>query len=53
MIVFNSHQNLSIQQQRQLLPVHASRRELLYAVERYQVSIVVGATGSGKTTQVP
>jgi len=29
------------------------RRELLYLVERHAVTVVVGETGSGKTTQIP
>ncbi|CAG8532054.1 4999_t:CDS:10 [Paraglomus brasilianum] len=44
---------LSIQQQRQILPIYKSRNQLLYLVEKYQVTIVVGQTGSGKTTQLP
>ena len=44
---------LSLQDQRARLPVARHRLELLYAVESHAVTIVVGATGSGKTTQVP
>ena len=35
------------------LPICESRRVLLYLVERYQVVVVVGHTGCGKTTQIP
>ena len=35
------------------LPIHSQRREILYALEQHQVLIVVGETGSGKTTQIP
>lgn len=35
------------------LPIAAQRDSILYALERHQVLIVVGETGSGKTTQIP
>jgi ATP-dependent helicase HrpA len=35
------------------LPVSARREEILRAIEENQVIIVAGATGSGKTTQLP
>ena len=35
------------------LPVVARREELAQAIEKYQVVIVCGETGSGKTTQLP
>ncbi len=38
---------------RKSLPVYQLREEFLAAVAEYQVLIVVGETGSGKTTQVP
>ena len=41
-----------IQVQRKLLPIYAYREDLLTAIDEYQVLIVVGETGSGKTTQV-
>ena len=47
------HRALTLPQQRALLPIAKVRRELLYAVERYQCVVVVGETGSGKTTQLP
>ncbi|KAI9696136.1 MAG: hypothetical protein M1820_008277 [Bogoriella megaspora] len=43
----------SIEQVRQKLPVYAYRKEFLGALEQHQVLIVVGETGSGKTTQLP
>ncbi|KAJ0402879.1 hypothetical protein P43SY_000493 [Pythium insidiosum] len=52
-VLFNPHFRLPLAQQRQRLPVFAHRREILYAVERHATTILVGATGSGKTTQVP
>ncbi|KAF8332542.1 P-loop containing nucleoside triphosphate hydrolase protein [Amanita rubescens] len=44
---------LSIDAQRQRLPIYKHRHELLFSVERYGVTIIVGQTGSGKTTQLP
>ncbi|GFH07699.1 uncharacterized protein HaLaN_02534, partial [Haematococcus lacustris] len=35
------------------LPVARCRRELLYLVEQHATVIVLGDTGSGKTTQIP
>lgn len=35
------------------LPIHASKRDLLYSIHSRQVTIVVGSTGSGKSTQIP
>lgn len=45
------YRHLTLQQQRERLPVFKLRRELLYLVENYQTTIVVGQTGSGKTTR--
>lgn len=36
-----------------LLPIARHRESLLYLVETFPVTIVVGHTGSGKTTQIP
>ena len=36
-----------------LLPIAKHRQNLLYLIEKYPVIIVVGETGSGKTTQIP
>ncbi|GFH26315.1 uncharacterized protein HaLaN_24445 [Haematococcus lacustris] len=35
------------------LPVARCRRELLYLVEQHATVVVLGDTGSGKTTQIP
>ncbi|MDO8333300.1 MAG: ATP-dependent RNA helicase HrpA [Nitrosomonas sp.] len=35
------------------LPVNARREEIKRAIERHQVVIICGETGSGKTTQIP
>ena len=45
--------SMSIKQQRESLPVYKFRQQLLDAVKEYQLMIVVGDTGSGKTTQLP
>jgi len=42
-----------IQETRKTLPIYAFREELMKAIREYQVLIVVGETGSGKTTQIP
>jgi pre-mRNA-splicing factor ATP-dependent RNA helicase DHX16 len=44
---------MEIQDVRKSLPIYEFRDELLAAVEEYQVLIIVGETGSGKTTQIP
>lgn len=44
--------SMSIKQQRETLPVFKFRKQLLEAVRENQLMIVVGDTGSGKTTQL-
>lgn len=44
---------LSIQETRKSLPIYAYREEFLAALQEYQILVVVGETGSGKTTQLP
>ncbi|KFA64908.1 hypothetical protein S40285_02877 [Stachybotrys chlorohalonatus IBT 40285] len=44
--------NMSIKDQRESLPVYAFRNQLIQAVKENQIMIVVGETGSGKTTQL-
>ncbi|KAL2152694.1 hypothetical protein VTH82DRAFT_5878 [Thermothelomyces myriococcoides] len=43
----------TIQEVRKSLPVYAYRDAFLDAIKEYQVLILVGETGSGKTTQIP
>ncbi|KAJ3164959.1 DEAH-box ATP-dependent RNA helicase prp22 [Geranomyces variabilis] len=38
---------------RKALPIYTYREDLLEAIQAYQVLVVVGDTGSGKTTQLP
>ncbi|EPZ31918.1 P-loop containing nucleoside triphosphate hydrolase domain-containing protein, partial [Rozella allomycis CSF55] len=42
----------SIKEQREYLPAFAVRNELLKVIREHQVVVVVGETGSGKTTQL-
>lgn len=42
-----------LQDERKTLPIYKFRDDLLQAVEEYQVIVIVGETGSGKTTQIP
>ena len=35
------------------LPIHAHRRAILYSIHTHQVTIVMGCTDSGKSTQIP
>eukprot|EP00485_Elphidium_margaritaceum_P008654 CAMPEP_0202706700 /NCGR_PEP_ID=MMETSP1385-20130828/19080_1 /ASSEMBLY_ACC=CAM_ASM_000861 /TAXON_ID=933848 /ORGANISM="Elphidium margaritaceum" /LENGTH=1102 /DNA_ID=CAMNT_0049365227 /DNA_START=89 /DNA_END=3394 /DNA_ORIENTATION=- len=44
---------LSLQEFRKTLPVYKSRDDLLTHFGDYQVMVIVAATGSGKTTQIP
>lgn len=43
----------SIEDTRKGLPIYSFREQLLDAISKYQVLIIVGETGSGKTTQIP
>lgn len=44
--------SLSITEQRKTLPVYKFRDQLINAVKEHQLLVVVGETGSGKTTQL-
>lgn len=52
-VAYNPNISLSLQQQRQRLPVFKYRNHILYALEKYQTLVLSGTTGSGKSTQVP
>ncbi|KAF7384800.1 hypothetical protein HZH68_014412 [Vespula germanica] len=45
--------NASVHQQRKSLPVYRLRKRLLEEIRRYSTLIIIGETGSGKTTQIP
>jgi ATP-dependent RNA helicase DDX35 len=40
-------------QQRMLLPIYKHKRQIHYSMEHYGVVVLVGETGSGKSTQLP
>lgn len=44
--------NKSIKEQRESLPIYRLKKELLEAISSNQVLVVIGETGSGKTTQM-
>ncbi|KAH9307533.1 hypothetical protein KI387_035444, partial [Taxus chinensis] len=45
--------SLKLQDERKLLPIYSFREELIKAVNDHQILVIVGETGSGKTTQIP
>lgn len=51
--VSNQHKALPLSQQRTILPIFKHRKTLLYAIEKNAVVVLVGETGSGKSTQLP
>ncbi|XP_055331601.1 probable ATP-dependent RNA helicase DHX35 [Paramacrobiotus metropolitanus] len=51
--VYNPWRHYSIDQQRQRLPIFKFRNHILYSLENFQTTIIVGETGCGKTTQIP
>eukprot|EP01112_Ceratiomyxa_fruticulosa_P016806 TRINITY_DN5128_c1_g1_i2.p1 TRINITY_DN5128_c1_g1~~TRINITY_DN5128_c1_g1_i2.p1 ORF type:complete len:669 (-),score=138.73 TRINITY_DN5128_c1_g1_i2:49-2055(-) len=50
---WNPNEKLSIQQQRERLPIAQSKNHILYLLENFSTLIIVGSTGCGKTTQIP
>ena len=53
LLVHNQHKHLSIARQRLSLPIYNYREQILYAIEKYETVVLVGETGSGKSTQIP
>lgn len=51
-ISYGKRTNLSIKEQRESLPVYSMRQQLVDAVRDNQFLVIVGETGSGKTTQI-
>ncbi|XP_029160100.1 ATP-dependent RNA helicase DHX33-like [Nylanderia fulva] len=49
----NDKSNFSLHQQRKSLPVYMHRKRLLEEIRRHNTLIIIGETGSGKTTQIP
>ncbi|XP_033626833.1 probable ATP-dependent RNA helicase DHX35 [Asterias rubens] len=52
-VVYNPNVAVSIEQQRQRLPVFKHRNHILYLLEKFQTVVIVGETGCGKSTQIP
>ncbi len=50
--VSNFAKTKSFKEQRQFLPIYATKEELLSVIRDNSVVIIVGETGSGKTTQL-
>lgn len=50
---FNRYADHSITVQRQQLPIFNYRNRILYALETHRVLVLIGETGSGKSTQLP
>ncbi|PSN30989.1 putative ATP-dependent RNA helicase DHX35 [Blattella germanica] len=51
--IYNPYVSLSLEQQREKLPVFRNRNHILYLLEKFQTLVLVGETGCGKSTQVP
>ncbi|KAI9751611.1 MAG: DEAH-box ATP-dependent RNA helicase prp22 [Lichina confinis] len=51
-VSFGKRTSMTIKEQRQSLPVFKFRSQIIEAVRTHQLLIVVGDTGSGKTTQI-
>ncbi|KAG7660883.1 PRP22 [[Candida] subhashii] len=51
-ITYGKRTNLPIEEQRRLLPVYSMRSELVESIKNNQFLVIVGETGSGKTTQI-
>ena len=52
-VVYNPNSSLSINLQRQRLPIFMHRTNILYLLEKFETVIIVGETGCGKSTQIP
>ncbi|KAL7565334.1 hypothetical protein ACA910_014614 [Epithemia clementina (nom. ined.)] len=52
-VVTPAPRNVSLARQRMLLPIYKHKRQIIYSIENYGCLIIVGETGSGKSTQIP
>ncbi len=50
---FSSFSTVAIDTQRRQLPIYKTYKQILYALETSRVVVIVGETGSGKSTQLP
>lgn len=53
LLVHNPNKHMSMAAQRCNLPIYMFREQILYALENFDTLILVGETGSGKSTQIP
>lgn len=51
-VIYNANKSLPVQQQRYRLPINEFKDHILYILEEYNVLIVKGETGCGKSTQI-
>lgn len=51
-VTYGKRTTMTIKQQRETLPIFKLREALIHAVSDNQILIVIGDTGSGKTTQI-
>lgn len=51
--IYNPNSSLSMNLQRQRLPIFMHRTNISYLLEKYETVIIVGETGCGKSTQIP
>lgn len=49
---YGKRTSMSILDQRQSLPIYVLKKELMQAIDDNKILIVIGETGSGKTTQI-
>ena len=50
--IYNPYKNQAIELQRKRLPIFQYREHVMFLLERNQIIILIGETGSGKSTQV-
>jgi len=49
----STHEYELLQQQRRKLPIWPARKKIISEIQHLECAIVIGETGSGKTTQIP